>query len=179
MGSYTGDLKCNLKSVRMTDKVYEYVQAFEGEGFNQKFENMVLYFMEYENQKKRTIQELDKQIAARWDELKQLEQGKVLMDDALRSLQSFREMFSSVIPHSEYERIADMIRHEGYAANQEVVEKIFRLDQVFKIRHEIGDIYRIFQEQEYEYFPEEQKMVNDIVTEFQYQEMVMQGEIAL
>ena len=36
------------KSVRMTKTVYDYVNSIEGEGFNQKFENMVNYRIEVE-----------------------------------------------------------------------------------------------------------------------------------
>lgn len=179
MGSYTGDLKCNLKSVRMTDKVYEYVQTFQGEGFNQKFENMVLYFMEHEKQKRETIMELDKQIAEKSRDLRKLEKGKELMDDVLESLQQFKSTFSIEIPHDAYTSISDMIRHAGYTADQEVIVKIFRLDQTCGRKHSMESIYQIFKEQSYRAFPEEQELINDIVTEFQHQEMTFQKEIAL
>lgn len=38
------------KSVRMTKKVFDYVDQFKGNGFNDKFENLVLHFMETEKQ---------------------------------------------------------------------------------------------------------------------------------
>ena len=38
--------KNNLKSVRLSDQVMDYVINFEGDGFNQKFENLVLFCME-------------------------------------------------------------------------------------------------------------------------------------
>ena len=37
--------KNNLKSVRISDEVMQYILNFEGEGFNQKLENLVLYCM--------------------------------------------------------------------------------------------------------------------------------------
>lgn len=37
--------KCNLKSVRLSNEVMDYVVNFQGEGFNQKFENLVLFCM--------------------------------------------------------------------------------------------------------------------------------------
>ena len=40
--------KNNLKSVRLSDQVMDYVINFEGDGFNQKFENLVLFCMEQE-----------------------------------------------------------------------------------------------------------------------------------
>lgn len=94
MGSYTGDLKCNLKSVRMTDKVYNYVMAAEGEGFNQKFEKLVVCFMETEEEKRAELEIIDKQIQKRRQELARLERGKQLMDNVLNSLQELQNTFT-------------------------------------------------------------------------------------
>jgi hypothetical protein len=74
MGSYSGELKCNLKSVRMTDTVYHYIQDFQGEGFNQKFENLVLYFKESEERKQQELLCLDKQIEEQQKTLRDLEE---------------------------------------------------------------------------------------------------------
>ena len=46
---YLKEKKSNAKSVRMSDKVLNYVECFAGNGFNEKFENMVLHFMENDN----------------------------------------------------------------------------------------------------------------------------------
>lgn len=93
MGNYTGDLKCNLKSVRMTDKVYNYVMAAEGEGFNQKFERLVIRCMEMEEQKRTELKILDSQIQERRQELARLERGKQLMDNVLNMLQELQGTF--------------------------------------------------------------------------------------
>lgn len=45
--------KCIMKSVRMTEKVSNYIENYEGDGFNQKLENLVLFCMDNE----RCIQE--------------------------------------------------------------------------------------------------------------------------
>lgn len=47
--------KTNMKSVRLSDQVMDYVINFEGEGFNQKFENLVLFCMEQEESKNRGL----------------------------------------------------------------------------------------------------------------------------
>lgn len=47
--------KCNLKSVRLSNEVMDYVVNFQGEGFNQKFENLVLFCMQEEDQKRHTL----------------------------------------------------------------------------------------------------------------------------
>lgn len=54
--------KSNLKSVRLSDQVMDYVINFEGDGFNQKFENLVLFCMEQEEAKKKQLDSLDQQI---------------------------------------------------------------------------------------------------------------------
>ena len=69
--------KNNLKSVRLSDQVMDYVINFEGDGFNQKFENLVLFCMEQEETKKQKIAFLDQQIVKQYKKL-----------DALRKISS-------------------------------------------------------------------------------------------
>lgn len=66
--------KNNLKSVRLSDQVMDYVINFEGEGFNQKFENLVLFCMEQEETKKQKIAFLDQQIIKQYKKLDALRQ---------------------------------------------------------------------------------------------------------
>lgn len=66
--------KNNLKSVRLSDQVMDYVINFEGEGFNQKFENLVLFCMEQEETRKQKIAFLDRQIAKQYKKLDVLQQ---------------------------------------------------------------------------------------------------------
>lgn len=66
--------KVNLKSVRLSDQVMDYVINFEGEGFNQKFENLVLFCMEQEESKKQRITLLDQQIVKQYKKLDALRQ---------------------------------------------------------------------------------------------------------
>ena len=66
--------KVNLKSIRLSDQVMDYVINFEGEGFNQKFENLVLFCMEQEESKKQRITLLDQQIAKQYKKLDVLQQ---------------------------------------------------------------------------------------------------------
>lgn len=61
--------KNNLKSIRLSDQVMDYVINFEGDGFNQKFENLVLFCMEQEESKKQRITLLDQQIARQYKKL--------------------------------------------------------------------------------------------------------------
>lgn len=66
--------KNNLKSVRLSDQVMDYVINFEGDGFNQKFENLVLFCMEQEETKKQKIAFLDRQIVKQYKKLDALRQ---------------------------------------------------------------------------------------------------------
>lgn len=66
--------KNNLKSVRLSDQVMDYVINFEGDGFNQKFENLVLFCMEQEETKKQKIAFLDQQIVKQYKKLDALQQ---------------------------------------------------------------------------------------------------------
>lgn len=78
--------KVNLKSVRLSDKVMDYVINFEGEGFNQKFENLVLFCMEQEESKKQRITLLDQQIAKQYKKLYALQQLSSEIGDVRRAL---------------------------------------------------------------------------------------------
>lgn len=78
--------KTNMKSVRLSDQVMDYVINFEGEGFNQKFENLVLFCMEQEESKKQRITLLDQQIARQYKKLYALQQLSSKIGDVRRAL---------------------------------------------------------------------------------------------
>ncbi len=78
--------KVNLKSVRLSDQVMDYVINFEGEGFNQKFENLVLFCMAQEESKKQRILLLDQQIAKQYKKLYALQQLSSEIGDVRRAL---------------------------------------------------------------------------------------------
>jgi len=40
-------MKNNLKSVRLSDEILDIVQSYRGEGFNEKFENLVIDFKKF------------------------------------------------------------------------------------------------------------------------------------
>ena len=78
--------KNNLKSVRLSDQVMDYVINFEGDGFNQKFENLVLFCMEQEESKKQRITLLDQQIAKQYKKLYALQQISSEIGDVRKAL---------------------------------------------------------------------------------------------
>ena len=78
--------KNNLKSIRLSDQVMDYVINFGGDGFNQKFENLVLFCMEQEESKKQRITLLDQQIAKQYKKLYALQQISSEIGDVRRDL---------------------------------------------------------------------------------------------
>ena len=78
--------KNNLKSVRLSDQVMDYVINFEGDVFNQKFENLVLFCMEQEETRKQKIAFLDQQIVKQYKKLDTLRQLTSEIGDVRRAL---------------------------------------------------------------------------------------------
>ena len=78
--------KSNLKSVRLSDQVMDYVINFKGDGFNQKFENLVLFCMEQEETRKQKIAFLDQQIVKQYKKLDALRQLTSEIGDVRRAL---------------------------------------------------------------------------------------------
>lgn len=55
--------KNNMKSIRLSDKVMNYIMNYRGEGFNEKFENIILDAMESEDDRIQSLEMYDKLIA--------------------------------------------------------------------------------------------------------------------
>lgn len=91
--------KNNLKSVRLSDEVLEYVQNFEGDGFNQKFENLVLFCMKEEKSKRLLIQSLDKKINEQREILDKLSR---LQRESDRAAQLLRYANDTVEEYARY-----------------------------------------------------------------------------
>ncbi|MDD3278632.1 MAG: hypothetical protein PHG16_07075 [Lachnospiraceae bacterium] len=51
------------KSVRLSESVYHYIDAFDGDGFNEKFENIIYFSMQMEADLKKRIANLNQDIA--------------------------------------------------------------------------------------------------------------------
>ncbi|HHY08907.1 MAG TPA: hypothetical protein GX530_10440 [Corynebacteriales bacterium] len=84
--------KSHQRSIRMTPYVHSVIDNFEGESFNQKFENLVIYFSKVEEQlkiniveKEKTIKNLDKRISEKASLLTKLDRIKNYVDDIIKS----------------------------------------------------------------------------------------------
>lgn len=60
------------KSVRISEQVYEIVNSYPGEGFNNKYESLVIEAFVTENERRQTLAELNKQIAKAEKELRDI-----------------------------------------------------------------------------------------------------------
>lgn len=59
----TGQPKNIQKSIRISEEVSAYIEKQEGNGFNEKFCNMVLYCMEHEAEIKKKVTAAEKRLA--------------------------------------------------------------------------------------------------------------------
>lgn len=91
--------KSHQRSIRMTPYVYSIIDEFEGEGFNQKFENLVIYFSTVEKQlkenileKKKEIKTLDEKIDEKSSILEKLNNIEYYVDGILRSNPKARDL---------------------------------------------------------------------------------------
>jgi len=60
------------KSIRLTEEIYSYIDSYQGEGFNQKFKNIILDAMLSEQHRKAKLEVLDRQIANKERQLREL-----------------------------------------------------------------------------------------------------------
>lgn len=64
--------KNNIRSIRMSDRVVEIVDAQQGENFTAKFENLVIRCMWELPDKEKQLEQLNEQIAEKREELRKL-----------------------------------------------------------------------------------------------------------
>ena len=89
------------KSVRLTPKVYNYIESYKGNGFNEKFENIILEAMELEEERKKRIQALDDMIADKLDDYNTLR-------DKIKDLDKF--LLVAVRANSMIKQLDDVVK---------------------------------------------------------------------
>lgn len=84
--------KSYQRSIRMTPDVHSIIENFEGESFNQKFENLVIYFSKVEEhlkiniiEKEKTIKKLDEKISEKNSLLAKLDRIESYVDSIIKS----------------------------------------------------------------------------------------------
>ena len=85
--------KPNSKSIRLSNEVLEYINEFEGKGFNEKFENIILFAMKTEIERKKRVAELDKLISTRYQELQKLNAD---LDTARRATNIYKKTMENL-----------------------------------------------------------------------------------
>lgn len=60
------------KSIRLSKKVYDYIDSYVGDSFNEKFENIILFAMENDKLLEKRVNELEYIISLRNEELNTL-----------------------------------------------------------------------------------------------------------
>lgn len=67
------DKKSIQKCVRMTQAIFDFVDKQKGNGFNQKFENLVFRYQKEEKEKTKILEQLNKEIAEKMQIIKELD----------------------------------------------------------------------------------------------------------
>ena len=99
------------KSVRMTSEVYKFVEGFRGEGFNEKFENLVLFCLREEKEIQNSVKKQQKTYEANEKRIEL--QRKVLSD-----LESIGSSVSSLLSMS---KVAE-VRTKGVQLKMQAAE---------------------------------------------------------
>lgn len=89
----TGQPKSVQKSIRISEDVAKYIENQDGNGFNEKLCNMVLYCMEHEADIKKKVasaekrlETVEKQISEKHNLLEKLESISRFVDSCLRNV---------------------------------------------------------------------------------------------
>lgn len=81
------------KSVRLSNEVYEYVNEFQGNGFNEKFENIVVFCMKTEVERKKRLDEIEKMIKSRSEQLENINRD---LDTARRATNIYKRTMDTL-----------------------------------------------------------------------------------
>lgn len=81
------------KSVRLSNEVFDYVSEFKGNGFNEKFENLVLFCMKTEVERKKRLDELEKLIKSRSEQLDNINRD---LDTARRATNIYKRTMDTL-----------------------------------------------------------------------------------
>lgn len=85
------NFKKNQKSVRLTDEVLAYVENAPGDGFNQKFENLVLEMKRTEPERKKRLTELEHKISLKQKQLSVIVDSVESLDITIQAIFSLQE----------------------------------------------------------------------------------------
>lgn len=78
--------KNNSKSIRLSDEVLHYIESYQGNGFNEKFENIILDAMKSEADRQQRLAFLEQQIADREKKLHERIAQYEKINESIRAL---------------------------------------------------------------------------------------------
>lgn len=178
MSKYADEIKCNNKSFRFTNKVFNYINNFDGNGLNQKLENLVLFCMEKEVEKKKEIDELQKEVeklvATRsiiLDDIRNLENSKKFVASIMDNLEQLDTNIKGDVAIIGFRSIEQEITKEGFIPNKKLVLNMDKLNRITKTHHSVRDISMIFNNKSYEQYPDAQALVDMVGEQFKNQEL--------
>lgn len=184
MGKYEGELKDNLKTVRLTDTAVRCVEQFpDGTGFNSKLEKLILF---HENQdeaigKKLQLydeltKDVDKLLEKKRDLTREIKEIKKFSNLLERASKSVSQLYHFVEEREEKPVMQDVkqrIRLSGHKTSRSLEENIVRLDRMTGKENSMSDISKAFKNRLFQEQPEVQMLVDEIGKEFQHQEQQM------
>lgn len=103
------------KSIRLTDNAFDYICKFPGNGFQESFDNMIIYFQHHESEKKMQLERLQEMVIQKSSEV--ADRQEFLLDtlDIVDLCQEFtyaatilRKEVNSLINKMEKENPPDM-----------------------------------------------------------------------
>ena len=88
--------KNNIRSFRYSDEVAKILNGFEGANMNEKFEKLVLYCARAVPEKQKRLNEMDRQLAAKRDELDKLKTKVSCVYDIMIKLETVKQRVDDV-----------------------------------------------------------------------------------
>ena len=111
--------KSIAKSVRLTQEVFDYIDSAPGNGFNEKFENIILEAKRGESDRKKELARLDKQIEKQrrkqtllFEQLTNFDYFLNSFEDAQKLLQNLKNKLNDV--HLMVQRIEEVEKEIDY-----------------------------------------------------------------
>lgn len=90
------DKKIHSKSIRLSERVLRYIEAAPGEGFNQKFENIILFAEERIPELKKEEEHYILLISQRCKQLEQISEKIQSLDIAIQAIFSLQDEVNSI-----------------------------------------------------------------------------------
>ena len=86
------------KSIRISERVFNYIEEYEGNGFNEKFSNIIIHAMESEKKLEKRLDDLRAYIRLEETKLSELKQEIYENKDILKKLQGVQTYIDSLVP---------------------------------------------------------------------------------